>query len=337
MKNSGQKNRFYRFISIALLVALVFVLKYDLKRIIDKSSSPTPTPESQQVTPPDIYFFSPDITLPNDGTLSDFDYTNKPTVPLYRYSKIIKPDIQNNLDTVGIKVEKLKLKTPKKGDEKTEPVQQEQFDEEILFDLPEFADNIGFSWLVSNHGGTAVDFNLIRQNNRQSSQSIVQVNNDLSYYELGQNNEFDDETVGSFGNRRIVTQIGIGNYLSETLYNTYYSDFIVRSIGNYNSTIQNVFNAYNTRVSVTQSGSYNRVRQDIYSQDVFGTFNRTENEVRQVGSNNLYRSQQVGVSNTIRTVQRGSFNNVDISQRGSNNSAQVRQSGQGNTVNINQN
>ncbi|WP_445664154.1 curlin repeat-containing protein [Fodinibius sp. AD559] len=334
MENSRQKYWFYRIVSVAVLVALAFLLKHDLQRFINPA--PPASPESQQVVPPDIYFLSLDSTLLGDGTLSDLDSSVKPKVPLYRPPKIIKPNIQKNLNTSGIKVEKIKLKKPEKSVKESELVQQEQSDRNLLFDLPEFANNIGFSWIVNNQGG-AIDFNLKRQSNRQSSPRIAQVNNNLSYYELGQNNELDDEIVGSFGNRRMITQIGIGNYLSQTLYNTYYSDFIVTSIGNYNTTIQNVFNAYNARLSVTQNGSYNRVRQDIYSEDVFGTFNRTENEVRQIGSYNLFRSQQIGVSNTIRTVQQGSLNNVDISQQGSNNSAQVRQSGQGNTVSIEQN
>ncbi|PAU95287.1 hypothetical protein CK503_03575 [Aliifodinibius salipaludis] len=337
MKNSRQKYWFYRFVSLVILVALVFFLKHDLQRLIDTISSPPPAPESKQIAPPNSYFLSPNIDIPDDGTLSDLDYTGKPTVPLYRYSKIVKPNIQRNIDTSGIKVEKIKLKKPEKSDKESELVDQDQLAEDLFFDLPEIAKKIGVSWIVNNQGVTAMDFNFIQQNSRQSSPRIAQVNNNLSYNELGQNNELDDQVVGSFGNRRLVTHVGDFNYTNQALYNTYYSDFIVRSIGNYNSTMQNVFNAYNAQLSVTQNGSYNRVRQDIYSRDVFGTFNRTENEVLQVGSYNLFRSQQAGASNTIKTVQRGSFNNVDISQRGSNNSAQVRQSGQGNTVTINQN
>jgi len=335
MKNPRKKYWFYRVVSVVVLAVLVFLLKHDLKRLIDTAPLSPSTPETQQLTPPDSYFFSPDSSIPDNGTLSDLDYIDKPTVPLYQYSEILEPNIQKNIDTSGITVERIALKKPEK-EEGTGVIQQEQSGTDVFSDLPDIANEIGFSWIANNHW-EAINFNLTRSKNRKPSTRIVQVNNNISYHDVGLNNDLDDQAVSSFGNRRIVTHIGNFNYTSQTLYNTYNSDLIVSSIGDYNSTVQNVFNAYNARLTVTQNGSFNRVKQDIYSRDVFGTFNQTESQVRQSGSYNLFRSQQVGVSNTIKTIQRGSFNNVDITQRGNHNSAQVHQSGQGNTVTINQN
>jgi hypothetical protein len=334
MENSPRKYWFYRVFSVFVLAALVFLLKHDLKRMLDPTLSPS-SPQSQQVVPPDIYFFSPDSTSFADGSLRDLFPSVKPTVPLYRFSKVIKPNIQKNLDTSGLKVEKISLKKPDKSGTGTGFIQQEQSDTEIFFDLPDFTTNVGFSWVANNQG--VADFDLTQQNNRQLSPSIVQVYNNLDYNEVGLNNELDDQIVGSFGNRRIITQIGVSNYLNQTLYNTYASDFIVRSIGNSNTTIQNVFNAYNARLNVVQNGSFNRVRQDIFSRTAFGTLNGTVNDVRQIGTDNLFSSQQAGISNTIEAIQLGNFNNVDITQEGNNNSVNVRQSGSGNTVSIQQN
>ena len=336
MENLHQEYRFYRLVSIVLLVALVFLLKHDLKRLIDTVPSPPSTPKTEPITSPDLYFFSPDISISDDSTPKDFNYIVKPKVLLYRYSKIIKPNILQNIDTSGMKVAKVKLKKPEKNDQESEIVQQEQSDTDMFFDFSDIDKHAGFSWVI-NKQGKAIDFNLIQPKNRQPSPRIAQVNNNSSYYKIGKNNKLDDQIAGGFGNRRIVTHIGNFNYTSQKIFNTYYSDFIVRSIGDFNSTIQNVSNAYNARLTVTQNGSHNRVRQDVYSQDAFGTFNRTKNEVLQIGDYNLFRSQQVGVSNTIKTIQQGGFNNIDITQQGNNNSVQVRQSGQSNSVTINQN
>ena len=335
MKNPRQKYPFYRIVSLVILVALVFLVRHDLNRTINPLPFSSST-ESQQITPPDINLFSPDIAFSNDGILNDLDYTDKPTVPIYQSPKIFEPNIQKNLYFSGIKVKKIKLKKPEKSDKESNLVQQKQSDTDIFLDLPEFANNVGFNW-VANNQRVATSFNVKQQNHLKLLPNIAQINNKIDYNEQGQNNKFDDQIAGSFGNRRIVTHIGNFNYTNQTLYNTFYSYFLVRSIGDYNTSIQNVFNAYNARLDVIQNGSNNRVRQDVYSRTPFGTFNSTVNEVRQIGSYNLFSSQQVGISNTIEAIQLGNFNNVDITQEGNNNSAEVRQSGTGNTVTIEQN
>lgn len=160
--------------------------------------------------------------------------------------------------------------------------------------------------------------------------------NRVDYTSVGWGNQFDQTRVNSIYNTQRITQVGRNNYTSQTLINTVNSDLTVRSIGDFNSVIQKVYDAGNARISAIQNGYFNRVRQHVSSNGVWGTFNRTINEVRQNGYNNLVRTQQLGVSNTIQAIQNGSLNTIDIIQEGSNNSATVRQSGSGNSVTIEQ-
>ena len=160
--------------------------------------------------------------------------------------------------------------------------------------------------------------------------------NRVNYTSVGTGNQLNQTKVNSINNTQRITQVGRNNYAGHTLINTANSELTVRSMGDFNSVIQKTFDASNARITAIQNGFFNRVRQEVSSNGVWGTFNRTVNEIRQNGYNNLVRTQQLGVSNTIQAIQNGSLNTVDISQQGSNNSATVRQSGSGNSVTIEQ-
>jgi len=178
------------------------------------------------------------------------------------------------------------------------------------------------------------------QNNSSSVTNSSPANKDnlnrVNYTSVGTGNHLERAKVNSINNTQRITQVGRNNYASYKLINTINSELTVHATGDFNSVTQKVFDASNARITAIQNGFLNRVRQEVVSNSVWGAFNRTVNEIKQNGYNNLFRTRQFGDSNTIYGLQNGSLNSVDISQQGSNNSATVRQSGSGNSVTIEQ-
>ena len=336
MERSKFKSKLYWLVSALALILLIFLGYSEIKYSGNTVSVSVPgQKDSLTLDLPDYFLSDSAVPSQDDGE----DGSKERVSPSYRVETIdVLPDsslfypprdIPEQVDSESGKTSSSQEADTQQGGT-TETVAGSNVAGEMSI-LPTLQDVFWINFYMTIN---------LEENDRAPTASSSPANNNLNnvdYTRVGSGNRLDQVKVNSINNTQRITQVGRNNYANQTLINTINSELTVRSIGDFNSVTQKTFNASNAQVTAIQNGFFNRVRQEVSSNGVWGTFNRTVNEIRQTGYNNLVRTQQFGVSNTIQAIQNGSLNTIDISQEGSNNSATVRQSGSGNSVTIQQN